>query len=229
MSEIEVVAATSGADAAERAANHIAQRVEQALARQPTFCLALSGGSTPRRMLQVLAGLALEWPRVHVFQVDERVAPAGDGARNINMVEETLLADGALQRANLHPMPVETDDLAQAARDYQRELGGIAGVPAVLDLVHLGIGDDGHTASLVPGDAVLGVDDADVAVCQAYRGHHRLTLTYPALRRAREILWLATGADKAPMLARLMAGDADIPAGRVRAANARLFTDVAIA
>jgi 6-phosphogluconolactonase/glucosamine-6-phosphate isomerase/deaminase len=126
-------------------------------------------------------------------------------------------------------MPVEARDLAAAAARYQRELEAVAGAPAVLDAVHLGLGPDGHTASLVPGDPVLAVDRADVAVTAPYAGRVRMTLTYPALARARAVLWVVTGAEKAPVLPRLVAGDPAIPAGRVRSAHAVLLADRAAA
>ena len=158
--------------------------------------------------------------------MDERVAPAGDAVRNLTNIQASLLAHAPLPAANVHAMPVEAPDLDAAAADYARTLQRVAGVPAVLDLVHLGLGADGHTASLVPGDAALQVVDADVALSAPYMGHRRMTLTYPALNRARCVLWLATGAEKREMVARLRAGDAGIPAGRVQSGNAWLLGDV---
>jgi 6-phosphogluconolactonase len=176
-------------------------------------------------MLSALAAEEVPWAAVHVVQVDERVAPAGDPDRNLTHVRESLLARAPLPEAHLHAMPVERPDLEEAARLYARALGQIAGTPPVLDLAHLGLGADGHTASLVPGDPVLDVTDRDVAVTALYGGRRRMTLTYPALDRSRRILWLVTGADKAAVLTRLRAGDRLIPAGHVRQDDALLLAD----
>ena len=160
-----------------------------------------------------------------MFQVDERVAPDGDPARNLNMLHEALLGSGLLEPDRLHPMPVAHGDPHGAAARYASLLGEHAGDPPVLDLVHLGLGDDGHTASLVPGDVALEAQDSEVCVTGEYRGHRRMTLSFSALDRARARLWLLTGADKGPMLARLDAGDAEIPAGRVSRAGAVVICD----
>ena len=212
---------------AQRAATFIAERARAAVRERGRFTLAVSGGRTPWAMLRALATLELPWAQLQLFQVDERVAPAGDAVRNLTNIQASLLAHAPLPAANVHAMPVEAPDLDAAAADYARTLQRVAGVPAVLDLVHLGLGADGHTASLVPGDAALDVADADVCLSGPYQGHRRMTLTYPVLNRARCVLWLATGAEKRPMVARLRAGDATIPAGRVRAANAWLLGDAA--
>ena len=126
-------------------------------------------------------------------------------------------------------MPVESPDLEAAAARYAATLGAIAGTPPVLDLVHLGLGPDGHTASLVPGDPVLEVTTADVALTGIYQKKRRMTLTYPIINRSRRILWLVTGSEKVEMLDRLRKGDASIPAGRVRQDQAVLFADKAAA
>ena len=126
-------------------------------------------------------------------------------------------------------MPVESADLDEAAARYAQTLVDVAGSPPVLDLVHLGLGSDGHTASLVPGDPVLDVTDADVALTGVYQGRRRMTLTYPVLNRARRVLWLITGEDKAAMLVRLRRGDPAIPAGRVRQDHAVVLADRAAA
>jgi 6-phosphogluconolactonase len=224
---IEVLADADAA--ARRAAQLIASEARAAIAARGRFALAVSGGRTPWRMLRVLASLDLPWNDIHVFQVDERVAPAGDPDRNLTHIVASLLANAAIPQANVHAMPVEDADLAGAAVRYARELATVAASPPVLDLVHLGLGPDGHTASLVPGDPVLDVVDRDVALTGVYLGRVRMTLTYPALNRARRILWLATGAEKAAMLARLTAGDRAIPAGRVEGNRAVILADAAAA
>lgn len=213
---------------ARRAAEFVAGEARAAVATRGRFCLALSGGHSPWLMLRLLAEDAtVPWALVHVFQVDERVAPAGDPARNLPQLVACL--GGRLGAASLHAMPVEGGDLAAAAARYGRELAGIAGMPPVLDLIHLGLGDDGHTASLVPGDPALEVADADVVPAGPYQGRRRLTLTLPTLDRARRLLWLVTGREKAAALARLRAGDPGIPAGRVRSERALILADAAAA
>ena len=212
---------------AQRAAAFIAERARAAVRERSLFTLAISGGRTPWAMLRALAAQDVPWARLQLFQVDERVAPAGDAVRNLTNIQASLLAQAPLPAANLHAMPVEAPDLDRAVRDYAATLQRVCGTPPLLDLVHLGLGADGHTASLVPGDAALDVADADVALSGPYQGHRRMTLTYPALNRARCVLWLATGAEKREMVARLRADDTGIPAGRVRSGNAWLLGDVA--
>ena len=207
-----------------RAASFIAGEARRAVAERGFFSLAVSGGHTPWKMLSSLARLALSWDRVHLFQVDERIAPAGDADRNLTHIEHCL-SPTALALLHLHPMPVEAPDLGVAATAYAGRLQDVAGTPPILDLIHLGLGADGHTASLVPNDPVLAVDDRDVALTRPYQGRTRMTLTYPALDRARRILWVASGAEKKAMVARLVAGDRSIPAGRVRADNALIMVD----
>ena len=164
-----------------------------------------------------------------MFQVDERAVAHGHADRNLGQIEKTLLAKTPLRTDNLHAMPVEESDLDVAAHRYAALLAATVGPQAMLDLVHLGLGDDGHTASLVPGDALLEATDADVGISAEYRGYRRMTLTLPALDRARQRLWLVTGASKAAMLARLVSGDPSIPAGRVRAEESVVFADRAAA
>jgi 6-phosphogluconolactonase len=212
-----------------RAARWMAAEARQAVASRGRFAFAVSGGRTPWRMLQALSAEDVPWREVHVFQVDERVAPAGDPDRNLTHLRESLLGRVPIPPENLHAMPVEQPDLVLAVESYARELQAVAGVPAVLDVVHLGLGPDGHTASLVPGDRVLEVEDADVATTGPYAGRRRMTLTFPALDRARRILWVVTGAEKVRVLTRLLAGDRSIPAGRVRADRAVALADTAAA
>ena len=224
---IEVLA--DGEAVAQRAAAFIAAEARAAAAARGPFIMAVSGGHTPWQMLRALADEEVPWPGVHVVQVDERVAPAGDPDRNLTHLRESLLARAPLPPEQIHAMPVEEPDLEAAAAGYARTLQEIAGSPPVLDLVHLGLGPDGHTASLVPGDPVLDVTDADVALTGVYQGRRRLTLTYPMLNRSRRILWLVSGGDKAGPLVRLRDGDPSIPAGRVRQVHALVLADGAAA
>ncbi|WP_028322477.1 6-phosphogluconolactonase [Desulfatiglans anilini] len=224
---IEVLSNTEAV--AKRAAAFLAERARDAIAARGVFVMALSGGKSPWAMLRALADETVPWEKVHVVQVDERVATAGHPDRNLTHLRECLLERANLHEGRIHPMPVEYPDLAAAAECYAQTLQDITGTPAVLDLVHLGLGSDGHTASLVPGDPVLQVLDRDVAVTGAYQGRPRMTLTYPLLNRSREILWIVTGAEKAPMLKRLLEGDASIPAGRIRRDSALVLADRAAA
>ncbi len=214
---------------AKAAAQLIAVAAQEAAAQRGQFLLALSGGTTPGEMLAQLAKLPLPWAHLHVFQVDERQAPPGSPHRNLTQLQAALLGPGLLSPAQLHPMPVDQGDLTAAAKAYAAQLYQWAGNPPVLDLVHLGLGADGHTASLIPGDPVLEVADREVAATGPYQGFPRLTLTFPILNRARQILWLVTGADKAPILTRLLAGDTTFPAGRIRQEAAVLLADAAAA
>jgi len=220
----------SNADAvAQKAAALVAAEARAAVAARGAFVMAVSGGHTPWEMLRALAGEDVPWDDVHVVQVDERVAPTGDPDRNLTHLHESLVEHAPLRPERIHAMPVESSNLQAACEEYALTLRTIAGSPPVLDLIHLGLGPDGHTASLVPGDAVLEIKDADVALTGLYQGRRRMTLTYPILSRSRRILWLVTGSEKAGMLARLRAGDAQIPAGRVRADHALVLADRAAA
>jgi len=223
---MKIDALVDAAAVARAAAALIASEARAAAAARGRFVVAVSGGHTPWDMLRALAGEQVPWSAMHVVQVDERVAPAGDPDRNLSHLRESLLAHAPLRDEQIHAMPVEWPDLEAGAAHYARALQEIAGSPAVLDLVHLGLGPDGHTASLVPGDSVLEIADRDVALTGGvYQGRRRMTLTYPALNRARSVLWLVTGPDKAGMLARLRAGDLSIPAGRVRRDRAVVLAD----
>ena len=206
--------------AARRGAELIAESAAEAIETAGAFSLAVSGGSAPWRMFELLAEHELDWDRTTVLQVDERVAPAGDPDRNFTHIEASM---PAAARGALRPMPVTERDLEAAAAAYASAL------PEHIDLVHLGLGPDGHTASLVPGDPVLEVDDSLVAITGEYQGRRRMTLTYPALNAARRILWLVTGTDKQEPFAKLRAGDSSIPAGRVRGADAVVVCDRAAA
>lgn len=225
--EIEVLGNAEAV--AERAADLIADAARAAVAARGRFVMAASGGRTPWLMLRALGDRDLPWAQVHVVQVDERVAPAGHADRNLTHLLESLLAHSPLRREQVHAMPVELPDLDDAAARYAATLRELAGTPPVLDLVLLGLGADGHTASLVPGDPALAVLDRDVAIAGPYQGRRRMTLAYPAIDRARHILWVVTGPDKVEMLARLRAGDRSIPAGRVCREHARGLADRAAA
>jgi 6-phosphogluconolactonase len=214
---------------ARAAAAAIAADARAAIAVRGRFAMAVSGGHTPWIMLRALGGENIPWAGVHVFQIDERVAPDGDPDRNLTHLRESLLQRAPLRPEQIHAMPVEAADLEAAAARYALTLRDTAGSPPVLDLVHLGLGPDGHTASLVPGDAVLGVTDRDVALTGVYQGRRRMTLTYPVLNRARRILWVVTGAEKVEMVRRLFDGDQSIPAGRVNREQALLLADHAAA
>jgi 6-phosphogluconolactonase len=215
--ELEV--SPDAAAVARRAAAYVAGRARTAVSEHGRFTFAVSGGKTPWAMFAELASEDMPWADTELFQVDERVAPEGDPDRNLT----NLLASIKDAPARVHPMPVNDADLAAAAASYATVL------PQSFDLVHLGLGPDGHTASLVPGDPVLDVTDALVAVTQPYQGHQRMTLTYPALTRADQLLWLIAGADKRDPLAKLLAGDQSIPAGRVLATSSLVLADAAAA
>jgi 6-phosphogluconolactonase len=214
---------------AQAAAATIAEDARTAIAARGRFALAVSGGHTPWIMLRALAGEDVPWAGVHVCQVDERVAPDGNPDRNLTHLRESLLQHAPLRPDQVHAMAVETADLQAAARQYALALQEIGGSPPVLNLVHLGLGPDGHTASLVPGDPVLDVTDVDVALTGVYQGRRRMTLTYPMLNRARRVLWVVTGGEKVEMLRRLRDGDVTIPAGRVQRRRALVLADRAAA
>lgn len=212
-----------------RAAERIAQVAREAVAARGRCTLAFSGGATPWRAVRALAEEDVPWDSVHLFQVDERGAPYGDPDRNFFHLKESLIDRIPIPTVNVHPMPVEEEDLDAGARRYEAILRGVAGIPPVLDLVQLGLGEDGHTASLFPDDDALRIVDADVATGGLHKGRRRMTLTFPAIDRARCILWLVTGSGKSEALGRLRAGDRSIPAGRVRGDRAVLLADTAAA
>ena len=209
----------AGTDFIDTAASFLAGALRARLDGSERVSLAVSGGSTPVPVFRRLAAAPIDWRRVDIYQVDERVAPIGDPARNLTGLSESLLDRVP---AAMHPMPVEASDLDSAAVHYAEAL------PVVLDVVHLGLGEDGHTASLVPDDSVLEVSGSKVALTEPYRGHRRMTLTFEALNTAREIIWLVRGAAKASMTQRLCDADPAIPAGRIAQRNATLITDETI-
>jgi 6-phosphogluconolactonase len=202
------------------AAAFLASLIAETLAAKGACAIALSGGTTPGPTFRALRTKDVDWGRVRVFQVDERVAPDDDPDRNLTHLRQSLPSQAG---ADVRPMPVTADDLDLAADEYARSL------PDAFDLVHLGLGPDGHTASLVPGDPVLEVMDRDVALTGVYQGRRRMTLTYPVLDRAPHVLWLVTGQDKVDALRRLRAGDRSIPAGRVSSADSLVIADEAAA
>jgi 6-phosphogluconolactonase len=214
---------------ARKAAAIIAAEARAAIAARGRFIVAVSGGRAPWLMLRAFANEQLPWENVRVVQVDERAAPAGDPERNLAHLRESLLDRAPLLHDNIHAMPVEARDLNRAAQQYAATLQAVAGLPPVLDLVHLGLGADGHTASLVPGDPVLDVTDADVAIVNRYQGRRRMTLTFPIINRSRRVLWLVNGREKAATLVRLRDGDPSIPASRVRQDQALVLADRAAA
>lgn len=210
---------------AQAGATIIAAQAREAVVANGQFTFAVSGGHTPWIMLQALAGEKVPWEQVHLFQVDERVAPPGHAERNLTHLHECLLSRVPLPPDHVHAMPVEARGLQAACGRYAATLQQIAGGPPVIDLVHLGLGPDGHTASLVPGDPVLEVTDADVALTGVYQWRVRMTLTYPCINRARKVLWMITGDEKAAPLKKLLAGDQTIPAGRVGQHRATVLAD----
>jgi 6-phosphogluconolactonase len=216
--DLEVV--DSDRAAARRAAELIAAAGQRAVADHGSFSFAMSGGRSPWSMLAILGDLEeMPWAETELFQVDERIASPGSEDRNLTHMVLGLSMD---HQSALRPMPVTNHDLDAAAHEYDTSL------PDRLDLVHLGLGPDGHTASLVPGDPVLEVDDRRVAVTtNEYQGHRRMTLTYPALAEAREIIWLVTGEEKRDPLRKLIAADPSIPAGRVRNDSMSIVADSA--
>lgn len=201
---------------AARGAAVIAAEARAGVAARGSFALALSGGRTPWAMLARLGGEDLPWQAITIFQVDERIAPPTHPDRTLPRLLDHLPPPA---RPRLRPMPVEAADLEAACAAYA------ASLPARLDLIHLGLGEDGHTASLVPGDPVLNVGDRDVAVTGEYRGSRRMTLTYPALGRALLVLWVVTGEEKREPLRRLLGGDPSIPAARVAAPRQIVLAD----
>ncbi len=224
---IEVL--SDSACVADRAASLISDYGREAVAARGLFTLAVSGGHTPWLMLRALANAAIPWRALRILQVDERIAPAGHTDRNLTHIYETLMSHAPLTADQLYAMPVESPDLESAASLYAATLRKVAGELPVIDVVHLGLGPDGHTASLVPGDPVLDVENADVALSGPYQGRRRMTLTYPILNRARRVLWVVTGGEKEGMVERLLNGDRGIPAGRVRSDRALLLADSAAA
>ena len=226
---MDVVVAESPDELARQAAGRLVTALEEGLTARGRASLAVSGGSSPGRMFTELARSGLDWDRIDVFQVDERVAPDGHPDRNAVLLRSHLLEAAPVPEWRTHLMPVTADDLDAAAAAYADELRRVTG-DGVLDAVHLGLGPDGHTASWPPGDPVADlVDGPDVAVVGPFNGRLRMTLTPPAVNRAQSIVWLVDGADKRPMTTALVAGDPAIPASRVRRSGWVLVVESAAA
>lgn len=213
---------------ARRAAAFIADAARAAVRERGRFVFAASGGRTPWVMLRALADEDVPWEAVEIVQVDERVAPTGHADRNLTHLRESL-AHAPLESGQIHPMPVEAPDLDAAAREYAGTLERLTAPSGRVDLIHLGLGPDGHTASLLPGAPELDIRGTPIAVTGVYQGRRRMTLTFPVLDQARRILWVVTGADKHEMLRRLRVGDPTVPAGRVASDAAVVMADRAAA
>ncbi len=216
-------------ETAAAAGQWLAQALSAAVAARGSASLALSGGRTPWRMLELLEDASIPWWALTVYQVDERAVPVEDARRNGQRMAALLVRSGRLTLHQFRPMAAEAASLERAADAYSAELAHALGLPPVLDVVQLGLGADAHTASLIPGDPLLDVMDRLVGACGEYQGTRRLSLTFPVLNAARARLWLVTGADKGDALAALIAGDAALPCGRVRSDGAVIFADAAAA
>lgn len=217
--------------AARTCVRRLAMFIRASIAARGRCVVALSGGRGPRHMIRLLADETLPWHATHVLQVDERVAPKGSLARNVTVIENALVRDGQLPAANLHPMPVETVTAGEPARAvalYEQTLREVGGEPPVPDIVHLGLGEDGHTASLFPGDALLGAQDVNVGFVPLAPQWPRLTLTLPILSRARHIVWFVTGCAKARAIVELIEGRGAAPALHVARAQAEVITDASV-
>lgn len=218
--QVEVVAT---GEIATHAAVFVASALRNAIGARDRATVAFSGGSAGRGLLAALADQDVAWSSVHVFQVDERVAPAGHEDRNLSAIASVLLDH--VGPGNLHPMPVGEHDLEHAAAQYAQVLADVAGDPPTLDVVHLGIGEDGHTASLLPGSDLMRPDVGTVAATGVYQGRRRMTLTGPVLSQARHVLWLVTGTHKAEIVRRFVAADDALPAVHVDRSRALLLVD----
>jgi 6-phosphogluconolactonase len=226
---MRILVSESAELAAARAADWLRTEIGRAVGQRGRCLIALSGGRTPWRMLHDLRQLRVHWAGVELFQVDERVVPATDERRNARQIADLMVAPEALGAHQFHAMPVEREPLTAGIEDYSALLRTHAGTPPVLDVVQLGLGADAHTASLVPGDALLDVHDRDVGVSGPYQGVPRMSLTFPVLNAARHRLWLVTGADKMRALRQLWDGDQSVPAGRVAREASIVYADAAAA
>lgn len=222
---MEIRTFQSAEEVAKEAAIYIADRIRENIARKGSFTLAISGGRTPWDMLRELAKEDLQWEKVFLFQVDERIAPDAHPDRNLTQLFKAIEGTKLVLRLNIFPMRVTADNLNEACDEYAHHIYRMT-EDGKFDLIHLGLGTDGHTASLVPGDAVLAVQDKSVAITDGiYQGRHRMTLTYPLINQAAKILWVITGAEKAEMLHRLLHKDPSIPAGKIDQHHAIVLTE----
>jgi 6-phosphogluconolactonase len=216
-------------EVAEKAAQFIEERMRTAILTKGSFTMAISGGKTPWQMLKILSKAKLRWEKVFLFQVDERVAPDGNEERNLTQLFKSIEGSGIMTRINVFPMHVISENLEEETKAYEEAIRNLT-ENGELDLIHLGMGSDGHTASLIPGDSVCEITTSDIAMTsQPYQGRMRMTMTYPLINRAKEILWLVTGGEKAEMLQRLLRQDPSIPAGRINPTRATIFADQAAA
>ncbi len=226
---MQIVIGRDPSDTAALAADWFAARITEDVRERGRCVIALSGGQTPWKMLEELITRNVPWHALQVAQVDERVVAIDDPRRNFARLYELLCKRGRLEEKQLHAIPVERPDPDLAAREYARMLEVLAGSPPMIDVVQLGLGSDGHTASLLPGDATLKITDRDAAATGLYAGTRRITLTLPCINRACARLWLVGGAEKAPRLRELLKGQGDTPALRISRDNAVVFADAAAA
>jgi 6-phosphogluconolactonase len=233
MSTYHLVVAPTPEELARQCAETIASSVDLALAQRDRAQIALAGGTTPRATYTRLGQEHLPWERVDVLLGDERWVAADDPASNARLLRETLLAQEPGSHARLHPVPTHLATPEVGAEAYAVLLGQLcSGTPPCFDLVLLGLGDDGHTASLFPGTDALSERDRAVTVGEG-KGLPRITLTAPVLSAARQVIFLLSGADKRQALQRLL--DPEEPAERTPARLAQpaspiwIFADQAAA
>lgn len=219
---MKVHALPDASEASREAAKFVAAQGRQAIKASGRFTLALSGGTSPLAMFAALSAENLQWECVHLFQVDERLVPTDSPERNFAGIRDHLLARANIPSRQVYPMPVELADPATAATMYAATLRHVLGKERILDLVHLGLGADGHTASLLPGDPAL-EDHSDVVVSRHYQGCRRLSLSLRVISAARERLWLVSGNGKERALAALQSGDRSLPAGRIPHDHSTLY------
>jgi 6-phosphogluconolactonase len=226
---MEIKIYPSAEEVASQGAHMIAELIREKITKKGFFTMAISGGRTPWEMIKILGKENLPWEKVYVFQVDERIAPDGSADRNLTQFFQTIQGTRLITRLNIFPMPVIAENLEDACAEYAKHIQEVT-QNGQLDLVHLGMGADGHTASLIPSDPVCDVVNRDVALTsEPYQGRVRMTLTYPVINRAEKILWLLTGKEKADMVQRLIEKDPEIPAGKVAQDQAIIMADEAAA